>query len=414
MQVGKQVDLAVIGGGAAGFMGAIKAAEDGVSAVFVFEATSKTLEKVRISGGGRCNVTHACWEPKELVPNYPRGEIPLLGAFSLFATGDALAWFEERGLELVSEEDGRIFPKSNSSRDVIQCLRNSANRAGVICSTKMEIIEIEFLIGKGYRLKCRDGTLIYSKKVLLATGGNPVGKKLANMIGHKTISSVPSLFSFKLDPHYLQACAGISIDNVKLKLLCGNKKFTDKNRVLITHKGLSGPGILRLSAFAARDLYNERYKASLEINWVNKTSESIANLCEQYRRHFSSTLLINNNPFSFIPKRLWLSFLNEAEIMPNTRWSGLSKVCEKYLIEILCRKNYLINGKGPFGEEFVTAGGVNLDEINIKTMESRVCEGLYFAGEVLDIDGVTGGFNFQHCWTSGWIAGGAIAKSLLT
>ena len=413
MELARNINLAVIGGGAAGFMGAIKAAEDGVRSVYIFELMSSTLEKVRISGGGRCNVTHACWDPKELVPNYPRGEIPLMGAFSYFATGDAFAWFEDRGLELISEEDGRIFPKSNSSRDVIKCLHDSAKRVGVKFTTQMEVKNIDFLGEKGFLLEISDGSMIYSKKVLIATGGHPSGKKIAYKLGHRIIPSVPSLFSLKLDRHILSNCAGISIENVKLNLLCGKRIFTEKGKVLITHKGLSGPAILRLSAFAARDLYDAKYKALLEINWVNKTDQSIKKLFEIYRKDYPRSTLIKKKPFLEIPKRMWLSFLKQNNISLDMRWANFSKSQEKLLIKTLVKNDYLTIGRGPFGEEFVTAGGVSLEDINMKSMESRECKGLYFAGEVLDIDGVTGGFNFQHCWTSGWIAGGSLAKSLL-
>tara|TARA_Y100001968_G_scaffold17086_2_gene13587 strand:- start:3835 stop:5079 length:1245 start_codon:yes stop_codon:yes gene_type:complete len=413
LQLARNINLAVIGGGAAGFMGAITAAEGGAKSVFIFELMSHTLEKVRISGGGRCNVTHACWDPKDLVPNYPRGEVPLIGAFSRFATGDALAWFEDRGLELISEEDGRIFPKSNSSKDVIKCLHDSAKRAGVICSTQMKVENIDSLGQTGFRLKFNDGSVIYSKKVLIATGGHPSGKKLAFKLGHEIIPSAPSLFGFKIDSHSLGDCAGISVDKVQLKLLCGKRLFKEEGRVLITHKGLSGPGIFRLSAFAARDLYDKKYKALLEINWVNQTHDSMKRLFEAYRRDYPKNTLFNNHPFQSIPKRMWVSFLHQINLLPSKRWSSFSKLEEKRLTENLIKKEYRIFAKGPFGEEFVTAGGVNLEQVNMKSMESRLCKGLYFAGEVLDIDGVTGGFNFQHCWTSGWIAGEEIAKSLL-
>ena len=408
MQVSRNINLAVIGGGAAGFMGAIKAAEDGVKSVFIFELMSNTLEKVRISGGGRCNVTHASWEPKELVQNYPRGEIPLIGAFSRFATGDAFAWFEDRGLELIAERDGRIFPKSNSSKDVIKCLHDSAKRSGVIFSTQMEVKNINVTEQKGFQIECKDGSLIFAKKVLITTGGHPSGKRLAYKLGNKIIPAVPSLFSFKLKDHFLINCSGISVDNVKLKLICKNKIFHEAGRVLITHKGLSGPVILKLSAFAARNLYDSKYTASLEINWVNHTNESIKNLFKVYRKDYPKNTLIKKNPFQNIPKKMWILLLNEINLSPDTKWANFLNSDENLLIKILTKKDYLIEGKGPFGEEFVTAGGVDLNDINMKTMESRKCQGVYFAGEVIDIDGITGGFNFQHCWTSGWIAGNSI------
>ncbi len=412
MKLDKVVDLVVIGGGAAGFMGAIKAAEEGVISVVILEATKRTLEKVRISGGGRCNVTNACWEPTELSQNYPRGKSSLIGAFNQFATGDAVAWFEERGLPLIIEPDGRIFPKSNSSKEVIRCLLNTANRAGVSYSTKMIVKTIKFMGEKGFFLQCSDGTSFNAKKILLATGGDPRGKKLAYCLGHQVIPAAPSIFSFNLTDFYHRTCAGITVDNAYLSLKCGSKLFKEYGRILITHKGLSGPAILRLSAFAARELHETRYKALLEVNWTSATNDSIKDSLKLYRENYSSRTLIQKYPFEGIPKRLWISFLSYLGISPQTRWGGFSKSQEIGLCDLLSKNVFSINSRGPYGEEFVTAGGVCLNEVNFKSMESRIQKGLYFAGEVLDIDGVTGGFNFQHCWTSAWIAGKAIAKDL--
>ena len=413
MQLNKSIDLAVIGGGPAGFMGAIKAAEDGASSTVIYEATSKILEKVRISGGGRCNVINACWEPSVLVTNYPRGERPLLGAFSRFAAGDALNWFEARGLELISEEDGRIFPKSNSSLEVIKCLRDSANKAGVTYCTKMAVEEVKFSEKKDFLLKFRNQSVINAKKVLIASGGGHIGRKIASALGHQIVLPVPSLFAFKLYPTFLNSCAGISVDNVKLKLLCDSKSFKQEGRVLITHKGLSGPAILKMSAFAARNLYLNKYNASLMINWVGINNEEIKHQLRLFRDNHSEIKFKKNYPFPKLSKRLWLHFIGVAGISTEARWSSLSNFQENLLAKVLGQDSHLMKGRGPFGEEFVTAGGVSLKEINFKSMESRICSGLYFAGEILDIDGVTGGFNFQHCWTSGWIAGRAIARDLM-
>ena len=412
MQVSRNINLAVIGGGAAGFMGAIKAAEDGTSSVLIFEAAAKALQKVQISGGGRCNVTNACWDPIELVPNYPRGQFPLKGAFSRFATGDTVAWFNERGLELSFEDDGRIFPKSNSSRDVIKCLQNAADSCGVICRTKMGVKKVKFLGERGFLLTCIDNNLFYAKKILLATGSNPTGKTIASNLGHELIPPVPALFSFKIKDFCLNICSGISVENVRLTLLTRNTKFKQEGKILITHKGFSGPVILKMSSFAARQLYLDKYKSLMHINWVNKDNDSLRQLLKNCRINYPSRNLNNFNPFKNIPQRLWISLLRKINIMPDLRWSGLSNANLNDLINILFNDSYSIKGKGPFGEEFVTAGGVSLNEVNFKSMESRKCKGLYFAGEVLDIDGITGGFNFQHCWTSGWIAGASIASEL--
>ena len=412
MQSKNPIQLAVIGGGAAGFMGAIKAAEDGVNSVVIFEGKKKTLEKVRISGGGRCNVTHACWDPKELVPNYPRGEIPLLGAFSRFATGDAVEWFSDRGLQLIQEEDGRMFPQSNSSNDVIDCLKQAAKNSGVISYTETNVISIKYLGAKGFEIATKQNNYIYASKVLLATGGDPSGYKIASELGHKIISAAPSLFSLKIVCPRLNSCAGISVDNLNLKLKAEEETFSENGRILITHRGLSGPAILRLTAFAARKLQSVKYKALLEINWSNKTEEYINQLLQSNRQNNPSKTLSSSNPLEGIPKRVWLYFLNQVEISSNKRWAGLSKKEEKMLSNLIRKDSHKITGKGPYGEEFVTAGGVSLNQINFRSMESRICKGLYFAGEVINVDGVTGGFNFQHCWTSGWIAGRQISKDL--
>ncbi len=393
-------------------MGAITAAEEGLNSVAIFESTSKTLEKVRISGGGRCNVTNACWESKDLARNYPRGEKALLGAFSRFSTGDAVEWFKEKGLHLTIEKDGRMFPRSNSSIEVIRCLQDAAQKAGIKCLTGLDIQKVESLgINKGFRIKSRTKGFFYAKRILLATGGSPTGKKIASELGHKVIQAVPSLFTFKIASSWLKTCAGIAVDDVKIKLKVKDKMFEQYGRILITHWGLSGPAILKLSAFAARDLNLEKYNAKLFINWSSqniKDAQDLLNLC---RKDLSNKKIKNHHPFRNIPKRLWLSILKSIQLNPDINWSNLSKSHGNSLYKALTNNDHIISGKGPFGEEFVTAGGINLNEIKPNTMESRICRNLYFAGEILNVDGVTGGFNFQHCWTSGWIAGQSIAAN---
>ena len=414
MESRNKIDLLVIGGGAAGYMGAIKAAEDGVRYVTILELSTKPLEKVRISGGGRCNVTHACWDSSELIPNYPRGQIPLIGAFNRFAAGDAVDWFEKRGLKLTIEEDGRLFPQSNSSIEVVNCLQKAASRAGVVSLTKKSVIDVKDLYEDGYLISCSDGSLFYSKTVLLATGGYPSGKKLALKLGHKLVPAVPSLFSFRLNTNsnWLISTAGISVDNVKIKLLTSKKVFKEEGRLLITHKGLSGPVIFKLSAFAARKLSEDKYSATLEINWLNITNELSKDLLTKFRNNYPNRNLNSINPFATIPKRLWTYFLIQNDINPQKKWCSISKKEVNRLSNFLERNSHSIIAKGPYGEEFVTAGGVCLEEIDFQAMRSKLSRGLFFAGEILDIDGITGGFNFQHCWTSGWISGRAIAKEL--
>ncbi len=405
-------DLIVVGGGASGFMAAITAAEKRASSIAVLEETSKTLEKVRISGGGRCNVTNACWDPRELATNYPRGEKALLGAFSRFSTGDAIDWFEKRGLELKIEDDGRIFPKSNSSTEVIHCLHKASKASGIKCLTGVKVNTVKKLSNKIFQLECQNKQFFFAKRVLIATGGRPSGKKIANDLGHQLINTVPSLFTFKLNAKWLTSCSGISVDKVRLKLIANGKQFEQFGRILITHWGLSGPATLKLSAFAARDLSLDKYNSNLSINWVNKDFNEVKKLLESYRSSFPTYSIKKYYPFNDIfPRRLWFAFLEKLNIEKNLKWSNFSNLKRDLACKYLTKNQQLIIGKGPFGEEFVTAGGINLNEIDLKSMESLICKGLYFAGEVLNVDGVTGGFNFQHCWTSGWIAGRAISRS---
>ncbi len=393
-------------------MGAITAAEAGLSSILILEATNKPLEKVRLSGGGRCNVTNACWTPQDLVNYYPRGMVALRSPFSRFATGDAVSWFNEHNLNLIEEGDGRIFPKSNNSSEVVACLRNSAKAAGVSLKKQTVVTEIQYLQEKGFLVNYCGGTCL-SKFVLLATGGHPSGRRLATKLGHNIVNPVPSLFSFSLKEPLLSKCAGLTLNNVQLKLQTTKKNFFETGRVLLTHKGISGPAVLRLSAFGARDLNSDKYTANLTVNWLGENLEEVKNSLQLFRCNSANKTLISARPFLHLPKRLWATILKKNNLEFCIRWAELSKNLESKLIDGLINSRYLIVGKGPFGEEFVTAGGVDLSQVNMKTMESRLCKGLFFAGELLDIDGVTGGFNFQHCWTSGWLAGNAIAKSFI-
>ena len=407
------VDLIVVGGGASGFFGAITAAEEGLAFVNVLEATSEPLTKVKISGGGRCNVTHACWEPGDLVTNYPRGGRPLRGLFSRFATGDAVAWFADRGLELVAEPDGRMFPVANCSSAVVACLKQAAVLAGVSLRSQKVVQSLERRGAAGFLVQCRDGSSFHAQRVLLATGGHPSGRRLAAAMGHQLVPSVPSLFSLALEAPALIACSGLALDGVHLSLKAGGQNFQQTGRVLITHWGLSGPAILRLTAFAARALQGDHYRGKLFVNWLGMSSQNLVKQSMRDLRHHQGRRTLGSaRPLPNLPRRLWLSLLAQVGATRDLRWADCPARLERLLFEALVASCYSIGGKGPFGEEFVTAGGVQLGEVNLATMESRVCPGLYFAGELLDVDGLTGGFNFQHCWTSGWLAGQAIAKSL--
>ena len=401
----------VIGGGAAGFMAAITAAEQRVKRVLVLEATPELLNKVRISGGGRCNVTHACWDPAELVGHYPRGQRALKGVFSRFAAGDAIAWFADRGLVLIEEADGRMFPEQNRSEAVIQCLKRAALKAGVKVQTRAMVQRLSVQSEGGFLVDGRGlDQPLSAQKVMLATGGHPSGRKMAEKLGHQLVPPVPSLFSLSLEASALAACSGIAVDDVGLELKLNNQRFRHVGRVLITHRGLSGPATLRLSAFAARALHGSRYRGELRVDWSAGLGRSgVEQRLKQWRQEQARRTLAAAKPFDHFPRRLWQAFLMLAGADGERRWAELPVKSERRLVEILCAQPLSIQGRGPFGEEFVTAGGVDLGEVNLATMESRRCPGLYLAGELLDVDGVTGGFNFQACWSGGWLAGQSIA-----
>ena len=395
-------------------MAAITAAELGVQRVLVLEGTPEPLKKVRISGGGRCNVTHACWDPGELVTHYPRGSRPLRGPFSRFACGDAISWFDDHGLTLVAEADGRMFPEQNRSEAVIQCLQKAALAAGVQLRTRAMVQEVVVEPAGGFVLNGRGLTApLRSQKLMLATGGHPSGRRLAQSLGHNLVPPVPSLFSLSLQAPALAACSGIAVDEVGLDLKLGDQRFRQLGRVLITHRGLSGPATLRLSAFAARALHQRHYKGELKVDWSAGLGRSgVEARFQDFRHQQARRTLAAAKPFEHLPRRLWQAFLKEVGLNGERRWADLPLKAERQLVEVLVGQRLLIQGRGPFGEEFVTAGGVELGEINLATMESRRVSGLHLAGEVLDVDGVTGGFNFQACWTGGWLAGQAIAAAL--
>ncbi len=409
-----EFDLLVVGGGAAGFMAAVTAAELGLQRVLVLEATQDPLSKVRLSGGGRCNVTHACWDPAELVGHYPRGQRPLRGPFSRFATGDAVAWFADHGLDLVEEHDGRMFPQANRSSAVVDCLRQAAKRCGVRLITSAPVQTLTGDLSAGFVASCRGGERFYAHRVLLATGGHPSGRRLAAQLGHRLIPPVPSLFSLTLDAPQLRGCAGIALDDVALTLVVGEERFHQVGRVLITHWGLSGPATLRLTAFAARALQASRYHAMLSVSWCggNSQADLLAAMRDQRIQAARRTLTASRPLAAQLPRRLWVSMLEVVGVAADQRWADCPVRVEKSLFDQLQQCRYPVKGRGPFGEEFVTAGGVDLGEINLATMESRCCPGLHLAGELMDVDGVTGGFNFQHCWTSGWLAGQSVARQL--
>ena len=395
-------------------MAAITAAEQGLSRVLILEGTPEPLQKVRISGGGRCNVTHACWDPRELATHYPRGSRPLRGPFSRFACGDAITWFDERGLTLVEEPDGRMFPQQNRSEAVIQCLQNAARAAGVQLRTRAMVQQVQSQLDGGFELVGRGlESPLWARQLMLATGGHPSGRRIAEALGHRVVPPVPSLFSLSLQAKPLVACSGIAMDDVSLDLKLGHQRFRQTGRVLITHRGLSGPATLRLSAFAARALHASHYQGELKVDWsAGLGRQGVEQRLQQWRQEQARRTLAAAKPMEHLPRRLWQAFLLMAGVEGVRRWADLPLKAERQLLEILCAQRLSIRGRGPFGEEFVTAGGVDLGEVNLATMESRRCPGLFLAGELLDVDGVTGGFNFQACWSGGWLAGQAIAATL--
>lgn len=401
--------VVVIGGGAAGFFGAVACAKSyPYTQVTLLEASRQPLAKVRVSGGGRCNVTHACFDPLGLVQNYPRGEKALRGAFSRFQATDTVQWFASHGVKLKTEADGRMFPITNSSETIIDCLTKAAHFAGVEILTGKTAISV-VKVATGFEIELKTGEKLKCDRILLATGSNPLGYQIAQALGHNIERPVPSLFTFNIIDKNLKELAGISANPVQLKLSVDKKTLEQTAPLLITHWGLSGPAVLKLSAWGARVLHDCKYQATLRINWQPQFSS------DQMRSQLS--LIKTQHPKKVIalhrgvdlPHRLWQYIVARAGI-GTERWAELSNRSLNQLIQELNQGAYQISGKGAFKEEFVTCGGVKLKEVNFKTMESRVTPGLHFAGEVLDIDGVTGGFNFQSAWTTAWIAGNAIAN----
>ena len=403
-------DLVVVGGGAAGFMTAVTAAENGVKRIIILEGSSKLMEKVRISGGGRCNVTNASWIPSELAENYPRGGIKLLESFNRFAAGDVFDWFEKRGLNLKIEADNRVFPVSDSSLDVISCLKKNAINKGVEISTKFFVKEILKTSDNLFTIFNSEKISIIAKNIILSTGGHPSGYKLAKNFGHSIIRPVPSLFTFSTKETKLNDCSGVSIKNIDIEIQLNNKSFKNRGDLLITHWGFSGPAVLKLSSIAARELFDQKYKFNLIIRWSNLEYKELKEKIDNLKFNNGKLNLINLRPLPLLTKRLWVFLLNKMEINKDKKWSDLLANEREKMINSLLKDKYIISSKGPFGEEFVTSGGVSINEVNFKSMESLICPGLFFSGEVLDVDGITGGFNFQHCWTSGWLAGQSVSK----
>jgi predicted Rossmann fold flavoprotein len=432
MTVSEPRRVIAVGGGAAGFFGAIACAESSATTgggaavrheIVLYEATAHPLAKVRVSGGGRCNVTHACFEPRELVKAYPRGGRELLGAFHRWQPRDTVAWFAAHDVETKTEADGRMFPATDDSATIVDCLLRAAHTAGVRLVTGVGVRQVTASSPEGgggagrrdgprFTVTLTNGDRAGCDRLLLATGGNrsSAGFSIAQALGHTIEPLVPSLFTFHIDDPRLAELAGISVDNV-VAVVRGTR-LRQSGPLLVTHWGLSGPVILKLSAWGARELAAVDYRFRLGVNFVpNHTRESVVPALTALRRQHPRRHVGTWCPFS-VPLRLWERLILAAGISPATPWTSVGNAALGALADQLTAAEFRVTGKSLFKEEFVTCGGVRLSEVDFRTMESRRCVGLHFAGEMLDLDGVTGGFNFQAAWTTGWLAGTAMAETL--
>ncbi|NUN65484.1 NAD(P)/FAD-dependent oxidoreductase [Pseudanabaena biceps] len=412
-------EVVVIGGGAAGFFGAVHAAQAPQTRVTLLEAGRQPLAKVRVSGGGRCNVTHHCFEPSQLVQNYPRGGKALRGAFSRFQAIDVVRWFNAEGVKLKTEEDGRMFPITDDSETIVEALMFAAKKAGVLLRNNVLVQKIEQLGNSKFEVILKSGEQLTCDRLLLATGSSPSGYAIARSLGHELEPPVPSLFTFNIKDSKLHELAGVSVNPATVKLLTANsnpdKKKSARNQLeqsgalLITHWGLSGPAVLKLSAWAARELYDCNYQAKLAVNWIPPLKvEAVKQILLNAKTDQPKKFISNYCPVE-ISLRLWEYLLDKAEVELEKRWADISNKAIQQIVNVLTASEYAIAGKGVFKEEFVTCGGIRLQDVNFQTMESKICSGLFFAGEILDIDGVTGGFNFQNAWTTAWIAAQGIS-----
>jgi predicted Rossmann fold flavoprotein len=419
----KHYDVIIIGGGAAGFFAAINIAEQNQNlSIAILERGKQVLTKVKVSGGGRCNVTHAEFIPSELVQNYPRGEKELLGPFHTFMTGDTIDWFEKRGIKLKIEEDGRMFPVSNSSQSIIDCFTNEVKRFGIEVFKSHSVKNI-VKQNNSWSIETNQDTFI-SEKLLVATGSNTKIWKLIQNLGHTIVNPVPSLFTFNIKDERIKSIPGVVAQNVQIKILDyfspSQGEMSRRDRVvnlesegplLITHWGMSAPAILKLSAFGALELAKRDYKFKIEINFIQTSIEECLEFLKEIKQS-SIKKTVTNSPQFELPKRLWQQLVLFSKISNETRWQNLNKTQLEQLTNQLTKSVFYVDGKSTFKEEFVTAGGIDLKEINFKTYGSKLHKNLYFAGEILNIDAVTGGFNFQNAWTGAFIAAKSIANVL--
>ena len=402
--------LVVIGGGAAGFFCAINAAAFNHDLeIIIIEKTTKLLSKVKVSGGGRCNVTHSCFSIAQMIKNYPSGENFLKKAFHQFFTTDTINWFGKRGVQLKTEADGRMFPVTNSSQTIIDCLMKEVNKCGIQIFMSREVKKMS-MVNCQWSIEFANDEIIDADFVCVASGGYSKSAQFTWLknLGHSIEEPVPSLFTFNIPNNPIKNLMGISIEKAIVKIV--GTKFSQQGPLLITHWGLSGPAVLKLSAFAARELHKLDYNFKITVNWLPGYNEqTLREKFLQIRNDLAAKKIVNRNPF-FLPQRLWEYLLQQSAINENVRWADLPAKQQNILIKILCMQEFHVKGKTTFKEEFVTSGGIKLNEIDANTMQSKIVPNLFFAGEVMDVDGITGGFNFQHAWTSGWIAGKAIGE----
>jgi len=401
---------AIIGGGAAGFFSAVTLAQKNPDAdISIFDSSKQFLRKVKISGGGRCNVTHSCFEPKELALHYPRGEKELKGAFYTWQPRDTVDWFEERGVQIKTEDDGRMFPVSDNSQSIIDCLHRQVIKNGVVLC---EGIGVKSLLHEEeqFTLGFSNGMSKRFDRVCVATGSMKSSSLTTSLekLGHSIEPLAPSLFAFDITDERLKELAGISLENVSVRVKSNGKSQTGP--ILITHRGLSGPAILKLSAWEARQLNESDYQFEIELNWLGVRTESDLQTLFARMRNQKGQQLLKTKLFEELPRRLWEKILSSVKIEGTLQWAQLPKKLEAQLIKELITATFQVRGKTMNKEEFVTCGGIRLKEVNFKKMESRVIPHLYFAGECLDYDGITGGFNFQGAWTTGYIAGTSMAE----
>ena len=397
-------DILVVGGGAAGFFTAINITEKNPNyKIAILERGAEVLNKVRISGGGRCNVTHACFEPNELVKFYPRGEKELRGPFHQFCSGDTIEWFEKHGVALKIEDDGRMFPVSNSSQTIIDCFMQATQKLGIAVLTGQSVQSI-FKKEDFWKVETQKEQFV-AQKLILATGSNPKIWEMLQTHGHAIVSPVPSLFTFNIKDARIKELPGVSaLVTVQVK----DTKLASTGPLLITHWGMSGPAILKLSAWGARILETKNYQFVIYVNWLNDLDASeVETILKNLKQENAKKMVSKKSPFE-LTNRLWESLVLASGILEDTKWADLSKTQLQRLSQELTKSVFQVNGKSTFKEEFVTAGGIDLKEINFKTMQSKLHTNHYFAHEIVNIDAITGGFNFQNAWTSGFVVANAV------